>query len=318
MSLLKLRFAMLATMTLLFGFLAGIFGLIVWYYGATLESNLMLTGIVAFVVLLTAVQWWAGPWLIKVTTRMRELKPNEYPELHEMLAELSRKAGIKKPRLFLVMDGTPNAFAFGRTPNDSNVAVHSGLLGVLNKEEVKAVLAHEVGHVKHWDVAVITLASMVPLLAYYLIVLFFSRQSNDRGAPSGIAVFFGALLAQFLSRLLVMYLSRTREYYADAFSAAATRKPASLANALKKISYGFAGVNPRAYESKAAFYIASPSEAAELGDKAREREIDYAIEWEKTNAWAGIGELLSTHPLTFKRLAALRELENNLPEVDAA
>ncbi len=302
---------MLLTMILLFGFLAGIFGLIVWYYGATIETNLMIGLIIVFVAGFTAIQWWSAPWFIRRTTRMRELKQSEQPWLHESLKRLARKAGIKTPKLYLVMDGTPNAFAFGRTPNDASIAVHSGLLKALNKDEVTAVLAHEVGHVKHWDVAVITLASMIPLLVYYLIILFFS--GRDRNGGNWIAVFVGALFAQFLSRLIVMHLSRTREYYADAFSAAATRKPGALQNALAKISYGFPrGISVKDYQVKRAFYIADPIQAASEPDDLRE-----AIAWEKTNSWAQFKELLGTHPLTYKRLNALEELKADLPLLEA-
>ncbi|PIN96041.1 hypothetical protein COX86_00210 [Candidatus Micrarchaeota archaeon CG_4_10_14_0_2_um_filter_60_11] len=337
MGIAKLRLAMVLTMTLLFGFLAGIFGLILWQYGPAMELGSALAMIVGFVVVFTLAQWYFAPSIIRWTTRMRELPHGEYAWLHAELAELSKKAGIKTPRLYLVMDGTPNAFAFGRTPNDANIAVHAGLLNALNREEVKAVVAHEVGHVKHWDVAVITLASMVPLLAYYLIVLFAGRNNNERGgALGGIAVFIGALIAQFISRLLVMYLSRTREYYADAFSAAATRSPSSLQTALAKIVYGFPrGAPTEEYKSKQAFYIADPVgaanesgsvnpeklgrelESASAGGNLEKGEIAHAIEWEKTNAWAKFSELLGTHPLTYKRLDALEALKKDLPRVEA-
>ena len=317
MGLLKLRFAMLLTMTLLFGFLAGVFGLILWWYGSAMDLGSSLAMIVGFVVAFTLLQWYLAPSIIKWSTRMRELAPNEYPWLHAEAADLARKAGIKKPRLYLVADGTPNAFAFGRTPNDANIAVHAGLLNALNREEVKAVLAHEIGHVKHWDVVVMTLASMVPLLVYYLVIMFSSRRSDDRGgAASGIAVFVGAIIAQFLSRLLVMYLSRTREYYADAFSAAATRDPSLLQAALAKICYGFP-VGAAVDKSKQAFYIADPVAAASETEKFG-KEIEHAREWEKTSPWARVSEWFGTHPLTFKRLDALEELKKDLPALEAA
>jgi len=333
---------MLLTMTLLFGFVAGVFGLVVWFMGPQWDIGFGLLIILVFTVLLTAGQWWAGPWMIRTFTRMRELKEGEYPWLQDMLRDLAKKAGIPKPRLYLVMDATPNAFAFGRTPSDSNIAIHAGLLNVLNKEEVEAVVAHEVGHIKHWDVPIIMVASMVPMLVYYLVVFFMARSmsGSQRGGSSPIFVFLAAFVAQFLSRLIVMYLSRTREYYADAFSAAATRNPTALQTALAKIVYGFPAGAPASEKDKRAFYIADPVSSArisqavnaeELGkeversEEAREAEgrklgsseIKHAIEWERTKGAAKITEIFGTHPLTYKRLDALEALKKDLPSLEA-
>src|SRR3989344_6018393 len=183
-SLLKLKAATAITLTLLFGFMFEIFAVVALIYG----PRGSLIGVLLTAVLLAAVgtviQWFLGPVLIKWTTRMRELEPGEYGWIHDFVAKTAKQANIPKPKLYLVADGTPNAFAFGRTPKDSNIAIHTGLLQVLNKQEVEAVLAHEVGHVKHWDVAVITMASMVPLIVYYTIVLFgsmFVRGRDNRG-----------------------------------------------------------------------------------------------------------------------------------------
>ncbi len=307
MGLLKLRIAMLLTMTLLFGFLAGVFGLILWQWGPAVEGSIALAGILAFVVLFTALQWWAAPSIIRWTTRMKRLDEKKFEWVHRDAEALARKAGVKKPKLWLVPDSTPNAFAFGRTRNDSNIAVHAGLLQALDRRETRAVLAHEMGHVKHRDVVLITVASMVPLLVYYLFLFFSPRGRRGNGGLGFIGVFLGALLAQFLSRLLVMYLSRTREYYADAFSARATGDPGALQQALKKISYGFRGVNPSPYRGKAAFYVSNPDEASALSQKAE--GIDYAIAWEKTDSRAQLSEWVSTHPLTYKRLEALEEFK---------
>jgi heat shock protein HtpX len=168
------------------------------------------------------------------------------------------------PKVYLVQDGTPNAFAFARTPADGNIAIHTGLIKTLNKEEITSVLAHEVGHIKHWDSTVMTIASMVPMLIYYTIILFAGRRDDSKSGGSFILVWLGAYLAQFLSSLIVMYLSRTREYYADAFSAVATGKPAVMRTALAKIAYGFSNVNVDKYASKRAFYIADPNTGAQL------------------------------------------------------
>lgn len=335
----KLKFAMAVTLVLLFGTLAAILGLILWLAGPSLGLASGLVTVLAFTFFMVFIQWYASPWLIKAFTRMRPVGDGEYPWLHETLEELSRKAGIPTPSLYIVQDGTPNAFAFGRTRKSANIAVHTGLLGVLNKEEVRAVLAHEVAHIRNWDVAVITLASTVPLLLYYLIVFFGSASMGRDERRSGwavLAVWLGAYVAQFLSMLLVRYLSRTREMYADTFSAVVT-SPQALRTALAKISYGFpTGVNPKAYQATRAFYIADPVAGAQAAEalsgeelareveaserqRAREggfvlsaRELDKAIEWERTSGAAKFMELFGTHPLTYKRLEALKEAEREI------
>jgi len=323
MALGALKASMALTIALLFGTLAAIFGIILWLAGPGVGIGTGLAMVVGFTVIVTLLQWYFAPNLIRFMTRMRELDPSEYPWLHETLARHAKSAGIKKPKLYLVMDGTPNAFAFGRTKNDSNVAVHLGLLNTLSKEEVEAVVAHEVGHIRHWDVAVITLASMVPMLVYYGIIfagsLLAGRDRENRGGGFGaIGVWIGAYAAQFLSFLIVMHLSRTREYYADAFSAASTKKPALLGSALAKIAYGFPAAAPTdAYRDKRAFYIADPVEGVEVAQAIHrteaagvsKTEIEHAIAWERNR---GFFEFFSTHPMTYKRLEALERAEEDI------
>lgn len=333
----KLKAAMALTMTALFGFMIAIFGIIALLYGprGSVVGTLTLAVILAAVG--TAIQWYLGPILIKWTTRMREIAPTEYSWIHEFVEKTCRKEGIKKPKLYLVSDGTPNAFAFGRTPNDSNIAIHMGLLNLLNKQEVEAVLAHEIGHVKHWDVAVITLASMIPQIIYYAIVMFFTpRDEHGNVSIVGwILTIIGAQVTAFVANLLVMFLSRTRESYADAFSAVSTGQPGHLRTALAKIAYGFPALNSTSeYSTRRAFYIADPVVGSNMahklhsGDLAKElekseaerranpihvdtqKEINAAMEWEKRQG--GFLELFSTHPMAYKRIDALYELEKDI------
>ena len=304
-ALVKLRLAMLLTMTLLFGFLAAIFGLIVWWAGPGWDVWTGVLMAVVFAGFITFIQWWAGPWIIKRITRMKPLTKQEYPWLHAMVEDLAGKAGIKKPSLYVVEDDSPNAFAFGRTRDASSIALHAGLLRRLDKKEVEAVLAHEIGHVKNWDVAVITLASMVPLLVYYL-VLFFGGARDRRGGFGFLAVWFGAMAASFLSRLIVLYLSRTREYYADAFSAVATRNPSALQSALRKIAYGYPARFPKDQQNKRAFYIADPVSSAKLSYAVKREPM---ARGEKLERRRSAMEFFGTHPLTFKRVDAREALK---------
>lgn len=329
MSLLKLKLSMLLTLALLLGTLTAIFGLILWYNGAKIGTVGGIIAVIGFSAIIAGLQWYIAPWMIKYFTRMREVDRGEaeYRWIHEMVEKIASKAGIPKPKIYLVQDGSPNAFAFGRTPSSSNIAIHTGLLNLLNKEEVEGVVAHEIGHIKHWDVAIITMASMVPLIVYYAIILFFARQNRDEqgGFGSVIAIWIGAFIAQMLSSLIVMQLSRTRESYADAFSAVVTGKPAALRTGLAKITYGFSPqTNAKSYQGMRAFYIADPINSTDLAkeleksaeQKQREgpakfspREIDHAIEWEKSRGWM---QFFSTHPYTYKRIAALNEIEKDI------
>lgn len=334
MGLDKLKMAMFVTFVLLFGTLLGLTGLLVWFVGPSLSLSANLGFILALTIFFGLVQWYLGPWMIRKFTGCRELKEGEYAWLKKMLNELAHKAGIPQPQLYLVYNPTPNAFAFGRTQASSAIGVHTGLIENLSEDEVKAVLAHEVGHIKNKDVLLITVASMIPTLIYYLVILLGSsaRNRDERNSPfSMIMVYLGAYVAQFFTYLLVLYLSRVREFYADRYSASLTNKPRDMITALARISYGF--TPPRGAETNQnmrAFYIAEPSgeiasaiDTAQLerdlqkagekkageGKKIEAGELGKAIAFEKTR---GFFEVFSTHPLTYRRLEALEKVDMDL------
>jgi heat shock protein HtpX len=310
----NLNLKIMLTSILVFGVVSGIIGLLMWYSGIRGASSIYLWMFVSFAMIIG--QWYFGPNLIKWVTKARELRENELPELHQMVSKYANIAGIPKPKLFIVNEPSPNAFAFGRTQGSSNIAVHTGLLEILNKEELEGVIAHEVGHIKHRDVILMTLASAVPIVLYYAVILFSSR--DERSPLGGIGVFIGAIFAQFLGQILVMWLSRSREYYADAFSAYSTNNPSALMSGLAKISYQMMRVKPAAAgKTMASFYISDPSgegkqsihEIAAAIASGNEAELVSAIEKEK-----GMGkmEFLMTHPLTGKRLEALLKIKKQI------
>ena len=340
MALGKLRLAMFATFVLLFGTLLALTGIVVWLiapglYGAS--ALLLIAVLLGFALGITLLQYLLAPYIIRTFTNMKPL-PEEYKWLHEMADELVKKSGLKKkPQLYIVHDGTPNAFAFGYGKNHAHIALHTGLIEMLNKDEIRAVLAHEMGHVKHNDMVLITVASMVPVFVYYLIIAVGSiaaRSKDDDGnGLNAIFIFIGAYIAQFFTYLIVLYLSRTREYYADAFAAAAT-KPKDMRTALAKIAYGFpaiSGKSAKRYEKARSFYIADPialtderekrekelSKDLESSIRKREKEgrhiesdtIDDAMKWEREKGAAKVLNIFSTHPLTYKRIDALYDFE---------
>lgn len=309
----RLELVATLTLSLVFGVIAGILGLVLWYSGASGISGVALA--LGFSVALILVQWYIGPSLIRMLTRMKEMAAGEYPQIHAAVERLAREAGIPKPKLYVVYDGSPNAFAFGRTQASSGIAVHTGLLNALDEREVEGVLAHEIGHIKHRDVVVMTIASVLPVLLYYLVIIFAPRD-RDRGAGSAMLVFFGAMIAQFLGRLLVMWLSRKREYYADAFSAYVTQSPRSLMSGLAKITYGAARAQPSEQaDAMRAFYIADPKQhedlrgVAQLISRGSSEQLEAAIKEERKR---GAMQFFMTHPLTANRLLALARIEKEI------
>ena len=308
-----MRIRVLVTSVLVFGLVAAVIGLLLNYLGFGGSGSILMWILVSFAMI--GVQWYFGPVIIKWATGAKELTREGAPELFEIVSRLTLKAHLPMPKLYLVNNPTPNAFAFGRTQSDSNIAVHAGLLSALNKDEIEGVLAHEIGHINNRDVTVMTLASVLPIMLYYGFLIF----GSDREGRGSIGTIIGAFVAQFIGQLMVMWLSRQREYYADEFSARLTGNPTHLMSALAKITYGQAagaGKSGTGSNMASALYIAEASGArisvAEIALAIRtgnEAELASAIEKEKKG---GAMEFLMTHPLTSKRLERLMKLKKGL------
>lgn len=295
---------------------------IVWAFIATL-----------FFILL---QYLIGPAIVRGSTHLHYLKPDENPWLESTVKELTEKCGLPTPKLAIVPDETPNAFVFGRTAGDATLAVHEGLLKQLNEDEVKAVIGHEVGHIKHKDYLVMTMLSALPLLAYWIAWGTFEaarwsgRSSSDKKEGGfGGALFVVALVSYMvyiITLLCVMSLSRLREHYSDAYSAYLTGQPRQLESALTKITYGLS-LSPKPTTGARTFYIGDPAMAKQefqniIDNKDTydldhdgvldERELELAMEKEAKSTWTIINTWFSTHPPTFKRILLLREIENEM------
>ena len=308
-----MRLRIMVTSLLIFGVIAAIIGFLLYATGIAGSGDWTIWILISLAMI--GVQWYLGPVIIKWATGAKEMKREQAPELFDIVQRLTSKAHLPMPKLFLVQNPTPNAFAFGRTQSDSNIAVHTGLLSVLNKEEIEGVLAHEIGHINNRDVAIMTLASVLPVLLYYAVLIFAPRSKNDSW---GIGPLIGAFVAQFIGQLMVMWLSRQREYFADEFSARLTRNPTSLMSALAKITYTGVPQNKNAGGNSMvkALYFAEPS-----GGKANFAEIAGAIRSGNDVALAaaienekkkGAMELIMTHPLTAKRLERLLKVKKEI------
>jgi heat shock protein HtpX len=193
-------------------------------------------------------QWWSSDKVAMKAMRAREVTPEEAPELHGMIDRLCALADMPKPRVGIADMDLPNAFATGRSPNRSVVCVTTGILQLLDAEELEAVLAHELSHVAHRDVLVMTLASSAGILAGMLTrgAQFggLSRGRNSGGFPAVIIALVVSLVVYAVSFILLRLLSRYRELCADRSGAYLTMKPQALASALTKISGG-AGAIPQ-------------------------------------------------------------------------
>lgn len=273
--------------------------------------------------------------IVKLTTRTRILNPGENPFLEEKVRKLAKQAGIPMPKLGIVHDATPNAFVFGLTQAGSTLSVHRGLLEQLNDREIDAVLAHEIGHIKHNDCRYMTILSTIPLIAYFgmnmLLFMRFGGGGRDAGKIMAIMILIGVLSAviYFITSLLIKRVSRIREFYADAYSAHITKDPQSLASALTKITYGLS-LSPPEEKSKSAarsFYIGDVQNAHKeieniVKNKSKydldgdgvidEHELELAMQDESARgAWDRFGGLFSTHPPTYKRILALKDIEKD-------
>ena len=227
----------------------------------------------------------------KIVLRMhnaREVDARSAPQFYGMIADLSQRAGLPMPRVYIVDSANPNAFATGRNPENAAVAATTGLLDMLNQDEVAAVMAHELGHIRNRDTLIMTMvatiAGAISMIANF--GLFFGGRGNDRVSP--FAAIAAMLMAPFAAMIVQMAISRTREYGADRASAEISGDPRALASALSKIAGPARAIPSHATQGNPA--------AAQL----------YIVP-------TGISDLFSTHPATEKRIAALMALEGSGP-----
>ena len=331
-SLSQLKFAM-ATSIFLSAFIFGAFVFVIVYF---LQLDVF-TGLLVALggsALFILFQYAIGPVIVAATTRLHYLEPGENPWLEATVKELADKSGIPMPKLATVPNNTPNAFTFGRTTSGATLAVHEGLLQQLNEGEIKGVVAHELGHIKHKDYIVMTVLSTLPLIAYMiaqasLYAGAFSggrRNSKDNSGAALIVIGVISFAVYIITFLIVMRLSRLREHFADAYSAYVTGSPRELESALAKITYGLS-ISPKAPEGARAFYIEDPAmakqEVQSVMDKKDEydldhngvldqRELESAMEKESKSTWVQMNSLFATHPPTFKRILLLKEIEQEM------
>ena len=326
-----------ATFALLYGLLI----LILLIIFELTDIPLITSVIICAVVLV--IQFLLSPFLTDLTqrwfykTRFDVVYP---PYLREFIDQVCREQNMKFPKLGLIDDGAPNAFTYGHTKNNARIVLTRGIFELLTEEEVKAVVAHELGHAVHYDMLLMTMVELVPMVLYALyrglISSIGSTAASSSDKDDASAALVQAALAAIayvlyvLAQYIVLWFSRTREYLADSFSVEATKDPEALSRALIQIGFG----------------LSTHTETAELKDKKSKRpalsagstntlgifdtkaskslviscfengeinkgHIKNAMKWELWNTWAKWYELNSTHPLISKRLQAIDKLAPN-------
>ena len=239
-------------------------------------------------------QWFFSDKIVLWSSGARIVSREEYPRLHEIVERLSANNGLPKPKVAMVNSNVPNAFATGKSPKSSLVAVTRGLLDLLDDDELEAVLGHELTHVRSRDVLVLTLASIFSTVAWYLMQFGFYgglQARNRNSAGSGVIVLVVAIVTWLVSFLMIRAISRYREYSADRGGAIMTGKPDKLATALLKISGKIKVIPPNELKNVQklnAFFIV-PALSAN-----------------------SVANLFSTHPPVEKRVQKLKEMKSGI------
>jgi len=313
---------MFLLVALLFGILYGVItGVGTWMGTGSALTYLIL----AFVFL--GVQYLIGPAIVGATMRVKWVSEKEDPELHKIVAELADRAHLPKPKVGISQLTIPNAFAFGKSQRDGRVCVTQGILKLLTKDELKAVLGHELSHIKHRDMTIITLLSAIPLIMYWIAwgMMWRGMLGNQRqGGGVAALIGIGAFILYFVTNLLVLYGSRIREYYADQGSVGLGNKPNHLASALYKLAYGnarFKGQEElKRVEGVKALFLNDPTRAwREIRELSQiDRNMDGAIDVNELIELRGksvqlrttdkMMELFTTHPNMLKRIKHLSSL----------
>ncbi len=253
------------------------------------QSGLMLALVVALGMNFFA--YWNSDKMVLRMSNAHEVGPNEAPELYGIVQQLAQRGGLPMPRVYIIDEDQPNAFATGRNPENAAVAATTGLLRYLSREEIAGVMAHELGHVRHRDTLIMTIAATlsgaIGMLASFGGLMGGGRDENGRPLMNPILAIAMMILAPLAASLVQMAISRSREYEADRMGAELTGQPLWLAGALAKLQAGTQQIPNQVAEANPAtahLYIANPLSGG------------------------GLASLFSTHPPMEERIARLQAM----------
>jgi heat shock protein HtpX len=268
-----------------------------YFFAVAMEMPEILFFAVILSVVMSLVSYWHSDKIVLSMSGAKEVNRDNGRELYRLVENLCITAGLPLPKIYIIEDPSPNAFATGRNPKNAAIAVTSGLLGKLEKAELEGVIAHELSHIGNRDILIATIATILVGVIVLLADLFWrwsffgGRRNNDNkngGAIIMVLAIVFAILAPIFAQLLKLAISRKREFAADADAALLTRHPEGLARALEKISSDHNTLK-RTNRATAHMYIISPLSSGDRGNK---------VSW--------FSKLWMTHPPTSERLAKLR------------
>ncbi len=250
-----------------------------------------------FAVLFNFAMYFFSDRLALAASRAKELQPGQLPEVEQIVASLAQRENMPMPRLYVINSPQPNAFATGRSPRHAAVAVTSGILEVLTRQELEGVLAHELSHVRNRDILIGTVAATIAAALSFLTRMAFwgglGGDRRDSGPLGAIAGIIAIIVAPLAAMIIQMAISRSREYQADRSGAEMTGSPLALASALRKLEMGTSRVPMPVNQAVAQLYIADPLKA--FG--------------RRSGRGGGFAKLFSTHPPIPERIERLEKMQ---------
>lgn len=282
------------TVIIFFGFFLFAIAL-AWLFGAIYQSPGLTYGVVIAAIIYATISYYVGSKWSLALNGAKEIQKSDNPRLWRTVENLSITDGLPMPKVYIINDPSPNAFSTGRNPEHAAVCATTGLLDIMNDQELEGVIAHELGHVKNFDIRVnmiaFALSAVISIIADIMLRLTFFRGGGERDSEQnqlfliiGIAA---AIIAPLIATLIQLAISRKREYLADATGALTTRYPEGLASALKKVERA-GSVMQRQNTSTAHFFFANPLRKH------------------------GITNLFSTHPPIDERIRRLENMDTHV------
>lgn len=277
------------TIFIMFVFVAFI-AVLAWIFGLWWNKPMITPYVIIAALIYAAISYYTGTRLSLTVNGAQETDKRDNPRLYRIVENLAITDGLPTPKVYIMQDPAPNAFATGRDPNHSSVCVTSGLLEIMNDQELEGVLAHEMGHVKNYDIRVAMIAfalvAAVALLADIMLRMSWFSDDDNNNSIFFIIGLAAAIIAPIVASLIQLAVSRQREYLADATGALTTRYPEGLASALAKIEQT-GSILKKQNTSTAHFFFANPLKGHSLAN------------------------LFSTHPPIDERIKRLEQMERH-------